>query len=108
MAEQRCNAADAFAILRTASQNRNIKLRQVAEQIITGITGRPPQPPVSSSPQIITEPSSRNTASTVVTGVQMRTTASQVESRREAAETNLDWRGDLRARLRIVSSPVTG
>ena len=28
-----------------ASQNRNVKLRQVAEQIITGIIGRPPQPP---------------------------------------------------------------
>jgi GAF domain-containing protein len=45
MAQQRCTAADAFAIVRTASQNRNIKLRQVAEQIVTGITGRPPQPP---------------------------------------------------------------
>ncbi len=45
MAEQRCDAASAFATLRTASQNRNLKLRQVAEQIITGITGGPPQPP---------------------------------------------------------------
>jgi AmiR/NasT family two-component response regulator len=36
MAQQRCAPADAFAILRAASQNRNIKLRQVAEQIITG------------------------------------------------------------------------
>jgi GAF domain-containing protein len=46
MAQGRCTATDAFAILRTASHNRNIKLRQVAEQIITGITGSPPpQPP---------------------------------------------------------------
>lgn len=45
MAQQRCTATDAFAILRTASQNRNVKLRQIAEQIITGITGHPPQPP---------------------------------------------------------------
>jgi GAF domain-containing protein len=45
MAQQRCAATDAFAILRAASQNRNIKLREVAEQIITGITGSPPQPP---------------------------------------------------------------
>jgi len=45
MAEQRCDATGAFAVLRTASHNRNIKLRQVAEQILTGITGRPPQPP---------------------------------------------------------------
>ncbi len=45
MAQQRCTATDAFAILRAASQNRNLKLRQIAEQIITGITGRPPQQP---------------------------------------------------------------
>jgi GAF domain-containing protein len=45
MAEQRCTTREAFAILRAASHNRNIKLRQVAEQIVTGITGTPPQPP---------------------------------------------------------------
>ncbi len=45
MAQQRCTATDAFDVLRSASQNRNIKLRQVAEQIITGLTGHPPQPP---------------------------------------------------------------
>ena len=45
MAQQRCTATDAFAILRTASQNRNLKLRQVAEQLVTGITGHPPQEP---------------------------------------------------------------
>jgi AmiR/NasT family two-component response regulator len=45
MAQQRCTATDAFVIVRTASQNRNVKLRQVAEQIVIGITGRPPPPP---------------------------------------------------------------
>lgn len=45
MAEQRCGVTEAFEILRAASQNRNIKLRQVAEDIVTRITGRPPQPP---------------------------------------------------------------
>jgi GAF domain-containing protein len=45
MAQQRCTATEAFAILRTASQNRNVKVRQIADQIVTGITGRPPQPP---------------------------------------------------------------
>jgi AmiR/NasT family two-component response regulator len=49
MAQQRCIATDAFAILRAASQNRNVKLRQVAEQIVTGFTGRPPQEPPFSS-----------------------------------------------------------
>jgi GAF domain-containing protein len=50
MAEQRCTATGAFAILRAASRNRNVKLRQVAEQIITGITGSSPQPPPSRPP----------------------------------------------------------
>jgi GAF domain-containing protein len=45
MGQERCTAADAFDLLRTASHNRNIKLRQVAEQIVTGVTGSPPTPP---------------------------------------------------------------
>jgi AmiR/NasT family two-component response regulator len=45
MAQQQCTAAEAFAIVRSASQNRNVKVRQIAEQIITGITGRPSQEP---------------------------------------------------------------
>ena len=44
MAQQRCAATEAFGILRTASQHRNLKVRHVAEQIVTGVTGRPPQP----------------------------------------------------------------
>jgi len=51
MAEQRCTAEEAFAILRTASHNRNVKLRQVAQDIVTGITGKPPQPPPFSPPR---------------------------------------------------------
>jgi GAF domain-containing protein len=50
MAQQRSTAADAFAILRAASQHRNVKVRQVAEQIVTGISGSPPQPPPFSPP----------------------------------------------------------
>jgi GAF domain-containing protein len=45
MAEQRCSTAQAFDILRRASQNRNIKLRDIAARIVTGVTGQPPQPP---------------------------------------------------------------
>ncbi|MGA3150786.1 MAG: GAF and ANTAR domain-containing protein [Streptosporangiaceae bacterium] len=41
MAEQRCNADEAFDVLRTASQNRNVRLRQVAEDIVAGISDRP-------------------------------------------------------------------
>jgi AmiR/NasT family two-component response regulator len=50
MAEQRCSTGETFAILRTAPQNRNIKLRQIAVDIVTSITGNPPQPPPFDSP----------------------------------------------------------
>lgn len=49
MAQERCTSAQAFAILRSASQNRNVKLRDIARQIITSVTGEPPQPPPSTS-----------------------------------------------------------
>jgi GAF domain-containing protein len=45
MGERRITAAEAFAILRTTSQNRNIKLRAFAAQIVEGAGGQPPQPP---------------------------------------------------------------
>ena len=40
MAEQRCTTEQAFAILRTASQNRNLKPRQLAEDIVTRVTSK--------------------------------------------------------------------
>lgn len=46
MAQERCTAAQAFEILRAASQNRNVKLREVAASIVTNISGEPPQGPV--------------------------------------------------------------
>lgn len=45
MGQRRITAADAFAILRTTSQNRNIKLRAFAAQIVEGAGAQPPQPP---------------------------------------------------------------
>jgi hypothetical protein len=45
MAQQRCTSAQAFGILRAASQNRNVKLRHIAADVIIGLTGRPPQAP---------------------------------------------------------------
>jgi hypothetical protein len=42
MAQERCTAARAFEILRSASQNRNVKLREVAARIVTSISGAPP------------------------------------------------------------------
>jgi GAF domain-containing protein len=45
MGQRRITAADAFAILRTTSQNRNIKLRVFAAQIVEGAGAQPPQPP---------------------------------------------------------------
>lgn len=45
MAESRCDPAEAFAILGRASNNRNIKLRDLAAEIVTKVSGRPsPRP----------------------------------------------------------------
>ncbi|MGN9777188.1 GAF and ANTAR domain-containing protein [Micromonospora sp. H33] len=44
MGQQRCTATEAFALLRQASQHRNRKLRDVAAEIITQVTGASPQP----------------------------------------------------------------
>jgi GAF domain-containing protein len=46
MAQERCTQARAFSLLRAASQNRNIKLRDIAAAIVTSVSGEPPQPPV--------------------------------------------------------------
>ncbi|MGH3922724.1 MAG: ANTAR domain-containing protein, partial [Pseudonocardiaceae bacterium] len=40
----RCTATAAFEILRRASNHRNIKLRDVASEIVTRIGGEPPGP----------------------------------------------------------------
>ncbi len=45
MARENCNQARAFDILRSASQNSNVKLRDIASAIITNVSGEPPQPP---------------------------------------------------------------
>ncbi len=45
MAQERCTHSRAFAILRAASQNRNVKLRDIAAAIVTTVSGEPPQPP---------------------------------------------------------------
>jgi len=44
MAREHCTQARAFAILRSASQNSNVKLRDIAGAVVTSITGEPPQP----------------------------------------------------------------
>jgi hypothetical protein len=44
MAQNRVPAEDAFAILRAASQHRNVKLREVAAALIENLTGHPPSP----------------------------------------------------------------
>jgi GAF domain-containing protein len=45
MAQERCTQARAFDLLRCASQNRNVKLRDIAAAIVTSVSGEPPQPP---------------------------------------------------------------
>ena len=44
MAQQHCGATAAFGYLRTASQHRNRKLRDIATDVITSATGAPPEP----------------------------------------------------------------
>ncbi|WP_116946764.1 GAF and ANTAR domain-containing protein [Jiangella endophytica] len=41
MAQQRCTADEAFALLRKHSQNNNLKLRTVAERMVSRVSGRP-------------------------------------------------------------------
>jgi GAF domain-containing protein len=45
MAREGCSQARALALLRSASQNTNVKLRDVASAIVTSVSGEPPQPP---------------------------------------------------------------
>lgn len=45
MAQNRCDADTAFAVLRAASQHRNVKLRVVATEIITAVGHTPPALP---------------------------------------------------------------
>ena len=44
MAREHCTQARAFAILRSASQNSNVKLRDIARAVVTSVSGEPPQP----------------------------------------------------------------
>jgi GAF domain-containing protein len=44
MARERCTQARAFTILRAASQNSNVKLRDIASAVVTSVSGEPPQP----------------------------------------------------------------
>jgi GAF domain-containing protein len=43
MGQRRCDAEEAFGILRSASQNRNVKLRDLCRNLVTAIGGRPPE-----------------------------------------------------------------
>jgi GAF domain-containing protein len=54
MAQRSCTADEAFALLRATSQNNNRKLRDVAADLVTRVTGRRPVPGppfVRSAPQ---------------------------------------------------------
>ena len=44
MAQERCPQDKAFALLRSVSQNTNVKLRDLAAAIVTRVSGEPPQP----------------------------------------------------------------
>jgi GAF domain-containing protein len=42
MGQNRCSAGVAFELLRSISQNRNVKLRDVAVEMVTAVGGEPP------------------------------------------------------------------
>ena len=42
MCQNRCTADEAFDILRTTSQNRNVKLRDIAAAMVAAVSGHPP------------------------------------------------------------------
>jgi transcriptional regulator with GAF, ATPase, and Fis domain len=44
MGREHCTQDRAFAILRSASQNSNVKLREIAGEVVTSVTGEPPHP----------------------------------------------------------------
>jgi len=41
MSQNRCTADDAFDILRTTSQNRNVKIRDIAVALVVAVSGQP-------------------------------------------------------------------
>jgi GAF domain-containing protein len=45
MVKKQCSAKDAFAVLRQASQHRNVRLHVVASETVQSMTGNPAQPP---------------------------------------------------------------
>ena len=45
IAQQQCTVEDAFALLRQASQGRNVKLRDVAAQVVASAQRRQPGKP---------------------------------------------------------------
>jgi GAF domain-containing protein len=47
MSGQKCDADEAFDILRNASQSQNVKVRTVAARLVQAVTGKPPVPPAA-------------------------------------------------------------
>ncbi len=47
MAQERCTADEAFALLRQHSQHNNRKLREVATDLIVRVSGHPPATPAA-------------------------------------------------------------
>jgi AmiR/NasT family two-component response regulator len=43
IARERCTQREAFEVLRSTSQNRNIKLREIAASVVASVRGEPPE-----------------------------------------------------------------
>jgi len=48
MATERCPQDRAFTVLKTVSQNTNVKIRDLAATIVTSVSGEPPRPAANS------------------------------------------------------------
>ena len=53
MAQQRCTAEEAFDLLRAHSQNSQRKLRDLAADLITRVSGQPPEPATPSLADLV-------------------------------------------------------
>ncbi len=49
MGQNRCSPTEAFEILRRASNHRNVKLREIAGEIVTRLGGEPSDPATTQS-----------------------------------------------------------
>ena len=69
MAAGRCTPDEAWRVLVEVSQHTNIKLREIAQSLVEGVDGAPPDPPVREALNASLRRTGRGAAGARVTGV---------------------------------------